>query len=130
MTDRQRRLLGADARFQAFLQQPSPTVEPDSSVAGESTTSLPHFTHTRSAEVEAAINEALDRQNNTGSSTPTIRGTVYDPEAQQFHPSSQHSGQGGAGGSQGTTFNPEAEEFHPSGQQGSQPGERERGPGH
>ena len=131
MTDQQRQLLDADARFQALLQQRSLTGAPIPSTAGQGTSSLPHYTQTRAAEVKAAIHEALDRQNDSGSPTPTIRGTVYNPMAPEFHPTGQQGGQQGVQSSAGGAgFNPEVEEFRPSGQQGGQPGKSGRGPGH
>lgn len=45
------------------------------------------FTPTRPAEVEAAIREALVRQGDSTNPSPTVRGPIFNPEAQEWRPS-------------------------------------------
>ena len=88
MTDQQRRLLDMDADFQAFLRERYLTLR--TAVMHSAPTARGEVldtVYTQPAELEVAIREALIRQGDSSSSSPTIRGPVLNPAAQEFLPS-------------------------------------------
>lgn len=100
LTDQQRQLLDADARFQAFLREIALTVEPVL-VSG---LMIATTGNAGPAEVQGAMHEALRRHGDGSGAPPTIRVQLINPEAPEWHPG-HHRGQSSSG-SQGFQAGP------------------------
>ena len=84
MTEHQHRLLDQDGDFQAYRRQYRFSFDRTPMYRGGST--LPDFRNQRPADVEAVIQAALRRQGDTSGTPVVFRGTVLNPQAQEWHP--------------------------------------------